>query len=171
MSDSGIKKAIVSILNMPPIDSQDEGYWVRYRIISDDRNRTSSWSPILLIKPEYTFVSGNIAFTKNNSIASTVWDSVTINKVTDDETYFIRKAVEYDIWVRWDRGDGSGDWIYKERIEGTSVSFPIPLTYTINGVVQPNSPNRLSIEVYLKGYPVSRDSTFLKVYELTNETV
>ena len=54
--------------------------------------------------------------------------------------------------------------------------MPIPNTWTINGVVQPTNPNRMSIEIYLKGDPIERGdgavgTPFLKVYVLTNETV
>jgi hypothetical protein len=70
----------------------------------------------------------------------------------------------------------SGDWLYKERIQTTSLSLPIPSTWTIDGVIQGTAPNRLSIEIYLKGYPIERSNgpagtPFLKVYRLLNETV
>jgi hypothetical protein len=176
MNQETIKKFITPITDLPPINSDNQGYSVRYRVISADKNRTSHWSPVYLLQPGYTFLPGNIVFNKAGSIASIVWDSVEVTKVDGDNTYSIRKAVEYDVWVRWDRGGEDGDWLYKERIETTSLSLPIPSTWTIDGIVQPTTPNRLSIEVYLKGSPVERGdgpvgTPFLKVYKLTNETV
>lgn len=166
MADLGIKKIKISQANLPPINSEIEGYSVRYRIVSDDKNRTSQWSPIVQINPGYTYTLGDIVFNKNGSIAQQAWDAVTIIK----DGNIIRQAHEYDIWVRWDRNDG-GDWIYKQRIDGTNISFPIPTTYTINGVVQGSPPNRLSTEVYLKGNPVSRNSSFLLIYQDGPHTV
>jgi len=160
MADTGIKKARILRANLPSINSEIEGYSVRYRIVSDDKNRTSQWSPVIQILPDYTYVTGTISFNKNGSIAQQAWDSVSITK----DGVEIAKANEYDIWLRWDRNDG-GDWIYKERLEGTNISFPIASTYTIGGVVQGSEPNRLSTEIYLKGTPISRDSSFLLVYE------
>ena len=63
-----------------------------------------------------------------------------------------------------------------DNIDTTSLSLPIPSTWTIGGVVQPTTPNRMSIEIYLKGEPVERadgapGTPFLKVYRLLNETV
>ena len=159
MAEIGIKKATILNADLPSIDSSIEGYSVRYRIVSEDKNRTSHWSPTFLIQPNYTFVANNISFNKNGSIAQQAWDAVSILKNGNQ----IRKASEYDIWVKWDRSDG-GDFVYLERIQGTSVSFPIPETYTINGVVQASQPNRLTTEIYLRGNPISRDSDFLKVY-------
>ena len=171
-----VKKFKTPNAQLPPIRAENQGYSVRYRVISSDRNRTSHWSPVYLLQPGYTFVPGDIQFNKAGSIASIVWDAVEITKIEDATTYSIRKALEYDFWVRWDRGGGDGDWIYKERIETTSLSLPIPSTYTVNGIVQPSSPNRMSIEIYLKGEPIERGdgavgTPFLKVYKLTNETV
>lgn len=159
MSNIGIKKATILNYDLPPIDPITEGYNVRYRIISEDKNRTSHWSPTFLIQPNYTFVSNTINFNKNGSIGQQAWDSVAILKNGNE----IRKAVQYDVWIKADRSDG-GDWIYLERVSGTSVSFPIPQTYTINGVVQGSEPNKLTTEIYLLGNPISRDSDFLKVY-------
>jgi hypothetical protein len=251
MVDPNIKKLRIPITDMPPISSISEGHNVRYRIVSEDRNRSSHWSPVFLIKPEYTFVPTGIRYSSGGGLSSISWDSVIILKsltsitsinnkqlqtniatlTTDgahymvvgdwvtvedvdstfDGTYkissvttntfsyykdhgniastpvspkgtyktnaFIRNAVEYDVWIRWDRNDG-GDWLYKERIEGTTASFPIPSTYTKNGAVQSNSPNRFSAEIYLKGYPIGRGdgiplasgTPFLKVYQVLNQT-
>jgi hypothetical protein len=166
MVDSGIKKIKISQKDLPPINSEIEGYSVRYRVVSEDKNRTSQWSPIVQINPGYTHSAGEIVFNKTGSIAQLAWDAVTILK----DGNVIRKASEYDVWVKWDRND-NGDWIYKERITGTSVSFPIPTTYKINGVVQASLPNKLSTEIYLKGNPVSRDSSFLLVYDDGPQTV
>lgn len=252
MADPGIKQLRIPITDMPPLNSITEGYSVRYRIVSEDKNRFSHWSPVYLIKPEYIFVPGQIGHSGNSTITSVDWDSVVILKtistvqditnkslnddlatlttesahymnvgdwvtvsgvdstfngtyqinaitantfsyykdnsniastpVTPSGTYkknsLVRKASEYDVWVKWDRNDG-GDWLYKERITTTSISFPVPNIYTINGAVQPSAPNKVSIEIYLKGYPVERgDGTpldtgtpFLKVYEILNHTV
>lgn len=176
MANEIIKKFKTPFSDLPAISSETQGYSLRYRVISDDRNRTSHWSPIYLVEPDYTYVPGIIHFNKAGDIASIVWDAVTINKVSGANTYFIKKESQYDFWVRWDRGSGDGDWLYKERLSTTSLSLPVPTTYTVNGVVQPSPPNRMSVEVYLPGYPIVRadgaaGTPFLKVYRLLNQTV
>jgi len=117
----------------------------------------------------------SFSFYKNNANISLT--AVSPNG-TYTKNYYIRKALEYDIWVRWDRNDG-GDWIYKERIEGTSLSLPYPEFYNKNQVLQSSSPNRVSIEVYLKGQPPKRGdgipgnsgTSYLKVYQILNRTI
>jgi hypothetical protein len=176
MENEVIKKLKIPYVDLPAINSENQGYSLRYRIVSSDRNRTSHWSPIYLIVPDFDYVSGNIYFSKSGNIAQLAWDSVEVKKLYESVSYSIAKALQYDIWVRWDRGGGNGDWLYKERLQTTSISLPIPSTWTINGVVQGTSPNRLSVEIYLKGYPIERSdgpagTPFLKVYRLLNETV
>lgn len=166
MSDKNIKKLIIKNSDLPEILAKEEGYLIRYRIISEDKNRISHWSPLKLIQPDYTFVSGTIKESSSQGITTFAWDPVTI-KIGSNT---VRQAHEFDIWIRFDRND-SGDWLYKQRIDGNTYSIPNPTTYTINGVVQAQAPNRVSIEIYLKGNPISRTYTFLKVYESLNKTI
>jgi hypothetical protein len=166
MADQGIKKVTILNSSLPTFNNEVNGYAIRYRIISEDKNRTSHWSQQIVLQPNYSYVTGNVSVSKQGSIATVVWDAVEVKIGTNE----IRHAVEYDIWVKWGRS-GQGDWIYKERISTTSVSMVIPSTYTINGAVQSNPPNELSVEIFLKGVPISREYTALRVYSPPVHTV
>lgn len=159
MADPGIKKSIVTAAELPAINPVFEGYEVRYRIVSEDKNRTSHWSPSYLIKPEFTYVTGNITCHTTGGIATVAWNDVDIYRGAE----YVRTATDYDIWVKWDRDDG-GDWLYRSRITNTSVSLLVPASYKINGVTQSQTPSKLTVEVYLKGQPITRDTSFLLVY-------
>lgn len=166
MADAGIKKAVIQNESLPLINTTLEGYLLRYRVVSEDKNRSSHWSEQVLVKPEFTISAGSINHTKSGSVSVIAWDAVSILKGTT----LIRKAHEYDIWLRWDRND-NGDWIYAERIDGTSISILTPTTYKINGVTQAQIPNRLSTEIFLKGTPISRNATFIRAYQGGSWTV
>jgi hypothetical protein len=85
-----VKKAIVPKESLPPVDSETAGYVVRYRIISEDKNRTSHWSPTFVTNAVPTeTVIGALSIT--SSIITAVWD---------DELN--RSA--YDIFVKFDAG-------------------------------------------------------------------
>ena len=160
MSNEIIKKARVLESRLPAINSITEGYELRYRVISEDKNRTSHWSPIILVQPDYTYVSGTIHHNKAGDVSTVAWNSVEIKKGST----LIKEALSYDVWVKWDRND-SGDWKYRSRTETSSISLITPATYTKNSIVQASAPNRLSVEIYLKGSPISRDTNFLRVYQ------
>lgn len=166
MADPGIKKAVFAQEDLPDINVFLEGYLVRYRIASEDRNRSSHWSPLFLVKPDYTYVSGETSIGKSADHINLIWDPVQVYKNDN----LIRNALEYDIWLRWDKGDG-GDWVYATRVEGTSSIFIIPSTYFINGVDQQLKPNTLTAEIFLKGRPITREKDLLKAYTVGPETV
>jgi hypothetical protein len=170
-----IKKAILRIEDLPEINSKTGQYYLRYRIVSEDKSRISHWSPIQKVEPNFDFVtSGELIVEKISGHVQIIWNPVNIE--LDGITQ--RRAKEYDIWLRWHRS-GAGDWLYNERIESTSVIIIPPDTYTIDGVVQGSAPNRLDVEIYLKGSPISRGdgvpfeegTPFLKVYRKLNTTV
>jgi hypothetical protein len=159
MADAGIKKSILSVAELPAINPILEGYEVRYRIVSEDKNRTSHWSPSYLIKPDFNYVVGDIICNVSGGVATVAWNDVDIYKGTQ----YINTATEFDVWVKWDRND-NGDWEYRNRIANTSILLLVPSEYKINGVVQAQTPNKLTVEVYLKGEPITRDTAFLRVY-------
>ena len=166
MADEVIKKVKISQEDLPTINSITGKYDVRYRVISEDKNRTSHWSPIINISPDYTYVSGNI-FIASSGLTTVAWDTVTVKIGTQ----VIRQAKDYDVWVKWSKAAGNGDWNYVQRISGNSISLVHPTTFYINGVDQASAPNRVTVEIYLKGEPVTRNSVNLLVYSPAMHTI
>ena len=72
MADAGIKKVIVRKALLPALDHDKVGYVFRYRIVSEDKNRTSQWSPInLVLDDSITAVAGAVQV--STSVISAVW--------------------------------------------------------------------------------------------------
>jgi hypothetical protein len=166
MANEVIKKIKIEQDNLPTINSATEKYDIRYRVVSEDRNRLSHWSPIVSIDPAYIYVSGNISIV-SSGITTVAWDTVTIKIGTQ----VIRQAKDYDVWVKWSKAAGLGDFNYAQRISGNSITLVHPSTFFINGVDQASAPNRVTVEVYLKGEPISRSSTNLLVYSPAMHTI
>ena len=162
-----IKKARVAKELLPAINSITGKYSIRYRIVSEDKNRTSAWSSVYSVDPNYTYVSGKINVSSSSGVVRATWDPVTVKIGTTT----IRQAKDYDIHIKWSKADGIGDWIYAERVSTNSVSFVVPDTFFINKEDQEDVPNRITIEVYLKGEPVTREYTALRVYSPAMHTV
>lgn len=49
--DSGIKKVTIPAANLPDLPVGVTKYVVRFRFVSDDKNRTSHWSPSQEVDP------------------------------------------------------------------------------------------------------------------------
>ena len=72
MADAGIKKVIIRKALLPALDHDKVGYVFRYRIVSEDKNRTSQWSPInLVLDDSITAVAGAVQV--STSVISAVW--------------------------------------------------------------------------------------------------
>lgn len=155
-----IKKARVSKESLPSTNSITGNYSIRYRIVSEDKNRVSAWSSVYSVDPNYTYVPGKINVSSSSGVVRTTWDPITIKIGTN----VIRQAKDYDIHIKWSKADGLGDWIYAERVSSNTASFVVPDTFFINGIDQASAPNRITIEVYLKGEPITREYTALRVY-------
>jgi len=88
-----VKKAIVLKSSLPAVDSDTSGYAVRYRIISEDKNRTSHWSPIFVTSAiPVQLVNGALSITE--TIITAVWG---------DEL----NRPSYDVFVKFDSGSFS----------------------------------------------------------------
>jgi hypothetical protein len=161
------KKLLISRNNLPDINAFTGTYDVRFRITTEDRNRFSYWSPIFRVDPQFDYISGQIDISKSSNHVNIIWDAVSIER----NGSFVSQAQKYDIWIRWSKNNANGDWIYKERIEGTSVSVVIPSTYTIDGIDQETAPNRITVEIFLRGRPITRESTVLRVYNPPMQTI
>lgn len=98
-------RIVIKKNDLPPISADDSGYNLRLRLVSQDRNRVSFWTPLYSIDaPEVTEIPClvNIVNTGVSKIINLVWEDPNNNK-------------EYDIYVRWrmSPGDALGDWLYK----------------------------------------------------------
>jgi hypothetical protein len=162
-----IKKAKISKDNLPAINSLTETYGIRYRVISEDKNRSSSWSPVFEVEPNYTYVPGKINISSSGGIVSVAWDLVSI-KIG---TVTIKQEDQYDVWVKWSKSNGLGDWLSIKRVTGNNTTLVVPDTFFINEVDQIDAPNRVTIEVYLKGEPITRSVALLRVYNPAMHTV
>lgn len=161
-------------------DDGSLGYILRYRVLSEDQNRYSSWSPVHTLRPDYSIlrpeektVSDLIVenqFGAGYSYFHIIWDAVSlIENVTPVVT--IDNISEYDIWVKW--GDsGNGVWRYKERVSGNSVIITVPSQYYASqedldsGTLTNSQPTEFSVEVFAKGSPIRRDVSTLLAYKL-----
>lgn len=84
-----IKQLIIPKSQLPPVNDDNE-YYLRYKIISDDKNRSSHWSPIFAVAAsEIESVSGELIVNGDSSTA--VWG---------DEN----NRPKYDVFVKFDGG-------------------------------------------------------------------
>ena len=107
MADAGIKKIIIKKNNLPPI-GPNNNLMVRYRVVSEDKNRFSHWSPRYnLISQIPTSVNGAIEVTSKT--INITWTDISDNK----------NKSAYDIFAKID----SGSFIYYGTTYSNNFSF------------------------------------------------
>ena len=116
-----VKKAIILKSSLPAIDSDSAGYVVRYRIVSEDKNRTSHWSP--------TFTTNAVPIQSVNGALS-ITETI-ITAVWGDEL----NRPAYDIFVKFD----SGSFAYHGTSAVHNYSFLNTGTTSVHVKVQVSS--------------------------------
>jgi hypothetical protein len=145
--DKNIKKNIILKKDLPSVIGNDTilNYEIRYRIISEDKNRLSHWSPINILEtqntedetgfdpvdPAGTNIPNNVLIKSSDHIAEISWTMpallITSPTDTEKELQKIQAAIrQFDVYVQWRESSVNSDWIWVGTSEGTrfSINFP-----------------------------------------------
>jgi hypothetical protein len=121
VADQGIKKAIIKKEDLPALNGELQNYLVRYRVVSEDKNRSSHWSQYYevdvipeidrdrvidgVLTPE-PWISHSLVLSENKQIINVVWTPPTNLKS------------DFDLYVKW----GSDDFKYLASIQTSSYT-------------------------------------------------
>jgi hypothetical protein len=128
----GIKNVIVLKQDLPAVNS-DNQYTVRYRIVTDDRNRYSEWSPIFLVNGN-SVTQLDADASVNGRVISIVW--------SDPEP-----RAGYDVFVKFD----NGEYYYHGKSVTTNYSLISQGTTSFKFLIQIESIEKQineSIQIY-----------------------
>lgn len=149
MVDQNIKKVRILKKDLPNyVGNNDElFYQIRYRIVSEDKNRSSHWSPIHKLGSTSTFDEvgfdiEDIAGTSiphnviiNNGIAEISWTmpALLITNPTNEEKILQENQASiknFDIYVQWKTDGVYGNWAWVGVSQGTKYSMTYPTSPT-----------------------------------------
>jgi len=144
------KKLSIDKENFIRQDIYTKKYEVRFRIVSEDRNNLSYWSPIFSVDPGFDFVpEGSITINPSSSHTSIIWNPVKVTK----NNIFLFDLKEYDLWFRWGVENSDGEWTYSQATGSNSVELIKPTS--------PSGINTLSVEIYRPMSPsIYRKATY-----------
>jgi hypothetical protein len=143
MSNPIVKKVIIKKQDLPAFSGALQNYLVRYRVVSEDRNRTSHWSPRYKIdvepeinretSPPESWIPHSVVL--NGSSLNVVW------------TPPANLKSDFDLYVKW----GADDFKYVTSIQTFSYSILVPEGYeTVQFAVQvPTFPKERFIKATL----------------------
>lgn len=134
-------KLIIPKQDLPPVNAEQDAYFVRLRVITDDKNLSSYWSNIFKIDAGTSFVVQAATVNHNSGIVTAAWQQV-------------EDVNNYDIWYSW--SNGTGTWLYYGRTNQASFVS-----------AKPSGVNKFSIRVYAETQENNQNSMFL-LYQTLN---
>lgn len=170
MADKNIKKVVIKNSELPSISFDDDGlyYAVRYRVISEDRNRSSAWSSIYRLAFPPTSDAGmpygttdpeRFNITKYNDGSSTVINSTWNFKQDNDNPTNLEKVLRnltsFDIWIRWNPNNAPDDTAWEAWQYITEVGTN---TFSILKRTDAPVPKQIEIAVQIPTLVKERDS-------------
>jgi hypothetical protein len=165
MVDTGIKQIRIRSADLPYVqfttvynqatsrDEIDELYYnIRYRIISDDRNRVSHWSPInkIVVPPAtspfpYTS-SSRVSIEKTGGHVNVLWSFPQESENPSDFERIFKQITVFDVWVRWNTNNTTNP----NAAGWTPWEFESTVSSNVWSVVPPAAANYKSIEVAIQ---------------------
>lgn len=129
MAESTIKKVIIKKEDLPAFNGTTQEYSVRYRIVSEDKNRYSHWSPYYYL-PVQTISQVQCSVVVTNKVVNMVWQQPSGLAIK-----------QYDIYFKTGTGP-SAVWEYMASTTTTQFSTLIA-----------NTVSTLTVAVQLPTYP------------------
>ena len=146
-------KVIINKPDLPGV-SKDGFYTMRFRIVSDDKNNVSYWTPIYNV-----FVPDENGKYVKDALTVNVYHDPIGQAVPQNYNVYVswhdpNNLGFYDIYTKWHSNNGWTDWIYHTTTASRNYVFNPPM-YLVT-----NDP-----DTYFDRYSVSvTRSTFEKVY-------
>jgi hypothetical protein len=103
VSNPIVKKVIIKKQDLPAFSGKLQSYLVRYRVVSEDRNRASHWSPRYKVNvipeidreivPPESWIPHSLVVSENKQIVNLVW------------TPPANLKSDFDLYVKWGTDD------------------------------------------------------------------
>lgn len=141
---------------LPAVNTGTKSYLIRYRIISNDKNRASYWSPIFEVSSAPIFTSQTITGKTQFDLVTIAWPR--LEKPIDPNKKYLAVMPEYDVWIAWD-SILDADFEYVGRTTNTSIV-----------IAKKTGSTHVSVKVYLSSSIISigTETAAFKYAELDN---
>jgi hypothetical protein len=142
MATSKVKRVVIKKEDLPAYSGDNQSYILRYRVISEDRNRSSQWSPQYRLPiPSQTQIEYAITANPTTKMINLVWGT--------------SEASKFDVYIKWD----SSPYIYAGSVNTSMYACLIK-----------NGASSVKIAVQVPTFPKQR-FTSATLFETTETSV
>jgi|688.fasta_scaffold01910_10 hypothetical protein len=136
-------------------------YIIRYRIVSEDRNRASHWSPQYILSPGSITENPGANIIDNQVSGQSIVVSWQLPKNYKDQEKSELGA--FDVYVAWGLTTaGVGAYQYYSTVTGNSATIAIPLNISGNRIYQ-----KYQVAIQNRTYPIRKRVAELTIAETT----
>lgn len=130
-----IKKVTIENESLPDLAVKNSfyGYKLRYRIVSDDRNRVSSWSPVYFISANGVVDVSKTTHTETKTINQSGGTRVSTSVALTWTPPSALKFYNFDIFVKTNL---DSDYYFYRSTNNTSFDILFPSSILLNGTEQ-----------------------------------
>ena len=125
MSNPIVKKVIIKKQDLPALNGVSQNYLVRYRIVSEDKNRASHWSPRYKVNVEPE-INRDLLPTPEPWIAHSVVASADKKIINIVWTPPANLKSDFDLYVKW----GADVFKYVASMQTSSYTILVPSGYS-----------------------------------------
>lgn len=176
-----------------PTPNKNGDQILQFRVISEDRNYTSPWSNLYVVKSigQYRPLESSYVYTSSsaNKLVSVTWDTPTIYNYSASLTSASiahnhtqnYKQHDTDIYIKWNPSSSASYYEYHDRVGSDSTTIVVPAGATsvriIGGVAAHNIPFQGTKET-TAAYRARLDShvnnvvlNLFKIFDTGNQTI
>lgn len=150
MADANIKKVIIPKSELPSVDLNNLKYNVRYRIVSEDKNRISYWSRIYsVMAPPVTLLDYTVVAKTSDHLLTIAWNPKADQGLTS-----------FDLYIKWvgTHAESLYPWEYVTTTTINNYLLAYPSTIvdpTTNGT---EDPKKVRVAVQRPTYPKEKEN-------------
>jgi hypothetical protein len=162
-----VKKVVISRDELPSVDLETKSYNVRYRLVSEDKNRVSHWSNVFNLASPVV-----VPITEFSIVINGADDLVTVTWNLDQVT----ETAYFDVWVRWVGASAESNypWQYLATTTNNQYSMVFPTNIPAPGGGT-ELPIKVRVAIQRPTYPKEKEDyptvSEITVFQTTLETL
>lgn len=150
MADKNIKKVIIPKNELPSVDLNNLKYNVRYRIVSEDKNRISYWSKIYSVTPPPVgLLDYTIAVDTPHNLVTIVWTPKPSQGLTS-----------FDLYIKWvgNHSESLYPWEYvaTPTVNNYLVAYPTSIVDPLT--LGTELPKKIRVALQRPTYPKEKEN-------------
>lgn len=150
MADKNIKKVVIPKSELPSVDLNNLKYNVRYRIVSEDKNRISYWSKIYSVTaPPVTLLDYTVFTRTSDKLLYATWNPKADQGIT-----------AFDLYIKWvgNQNESLYPWEYTTTVNSNSYSMAFPSTIVDPTTLGTETPKKVKVAVQRPTYPKEKEN-------------